>query len=223
MKVITIVSGGMDSAVLATHLAERKYEQHLLSFNYGQRHVKELEYAFYLSAKLACQYDVVDLTSLKRLLAGSALTDNIVVPDGHYTDESMKATIVPNRNAIMLSIAYAVAVAENASYVAYGAHAGDHAIYPDCRPSFVERFQAMEHVAAGSTILLKTPFLYLTKADIVKEGHRLGVDFAATWSCYKGGEIHCGTCGTCVERREAFHLAGVEDPTTYQVVEDVHS
>lgn len=216
MKSITILSGGMDSTTLAHHLAKKGYAQHLLSFHYGQKHYKELGFAYNLAVKMGLQHDVVDLTTLKGLLTGSALTDDVAIPDGHYTEETMKATIVPNRNAIMLSIAYAVAVAEDAQYVSYGAHAGDHAVYPDCRPLFIERFGHMEQAATESGIMLMTPFLYLSKTEIVKEGDRLGVDFAATWSCYKGGEIHCGVCGTCTERREAFLLAGIEDPTSYE-------
>jgi 7-cyano-7-deazaguanine synthase len=216
MKVITIVSGGLDSSVLVHFLAAKGYEQHILSFNYGQRHLKELQSATYLSAKLGLQHDVVNLSALKYLLAGSALTDNIEVPDGHYTAESMKITIVPNRNAIMLSIAYAVAVAEHAQYVAIGVHAGDHTVYPDCRPPFIDSFQKMEQWATEAGIMLLAPFLYQTKSYIVQEGDRLGVDFAATWSCYKGGELHCGSCATCVERSVSFRQAGVDDPTVYE-------
>ena len=139
------------------------------------------------------------------------------MPDGHYAEESMKITVVPNRNAIMLSIAYGVAVSKGANAVAAAFHGGDHFIYPDCRPGFINAFAAMQsHALEGlSNIQLYTPFVNLTKADIAVEGARLGVPFEYTWSCYKGGDLHCGRCGTCVERREAFDLAGVSDPTIY--------
>ncbi len=217
---VAIVSGGMDSVTLAHLLASEGYDLHLLSFDYGQRHRKELEFAALCASLLGAQHDVVDLSSLTALLKGSALTDGgVAVPDGHYAQENMKITVVPNRNAMMLSIAFAVAVAEGAAVVGAGIHAGDHAIYPDCRPAFAAAFDAMQRLAVqgfgDSNLRLYTPFVDITKADIVTIGHRLGVDYKATWSCYKGGEAHCGTCGTCVERREAFELAGVPDPTRY--------
>ncbi|HEY7824400.1 MAG TPA: 7-cyano-7-deazaguanine synthase, partial [Acidimicrobiia bacterium] len=153
-------------------------------------------------------------------LHGSALTsDEIDVPDGHYAQETMKATVVPNRNAIMLAIATGIAVAEGAEVVATGVPAGDHFIYPDCRPDFFNPFAvAMEAANDGFTVdgfRLEAPFISMTKADIAAYGSSIGVDYAITWSCYKGGEIHCGRCGTCVERIEAFLDAGVHDPTNY--------
>jgi 7-cyano-7-deazaguanine synthase len=151
------------------------------------------------------------------MLGGSALTDDIAVPDGHYAEESMKITVVPNRNAIMLAIAYGLAVAQGADTVAAAVHGGDHFIYPDCRPAFIEAFQTMENYALDGQppIGLYVPFVMLAKADIVAIGEKLAVPFAETWSCYKGGTMHCGRCGTCVERLEAFQLALVPDPTDY--------
>jgi 7-cyano-7-deazaguanine synthase len=219
-KAIAIVSGGMDSVTLAYLLTSEGYDLHLLSFDYGQRHRKELEFAARCAGVLGAQHDVVDLSSLTSLLKGSALTDaGVAVPDGHYAHENMKITVVPNRNAMMLSIAFVVAVAEGAAVVGAGIHAGDHAIYPDCRPAFAEAFDAMQRLAVegfgNPDLHLYTPFVDITKAGIVTIGYRLGVDYARTWSCYKGGEAHCGACGTCVERKEAFELAGVPDPTRY--------
>jgi len=218
---VAIVSGGMDSVTLAHLLTSEGYDLHLLSFDYGQRHRKELEFAALCAGTLGARHDVVDLSSLTTLLKGSALTDGgVAVPDGHYAQENMKVTVVPNRNAMMLAIAYAVAVAEGAELVGAGIHAGDHAIYPDCRPAFAEAFEAMQCLAVegfgNPDLRLYTPFVSITKANIVTIGHRLGVDYARTWSCDKGGEAHCGTCGTCVERKEAFELAGVPDPTRYE-------
>lgn len=219
MKAIAIVSGGMDSVTLAYLLASRGYTLHLLSFNYGQRHVRELEYAARCAADLGAQHTIIDLSSITPLLSGSALTDNIDVPEGHYAAPNMRLTVVPNRNAIMLAIAYAVAVAEGATMVATGVHAGDHPIYPDCRPEFIAAFDAMELHAtdgyAADGLHLYAPFVHMSKAEIVALGASLFVPYEHTWSCYKGDEAHCGVCGTCVERREAFVLAGVADPTIY--------
>lgn len=217
---VVIVSGGMDSAVLAYLLHRSGAALTLLSFDYGQRHRIELVYARRTAEALAAQHHVVDLTGILPLLSGSALTDATVeVPDGHYTDASMRATVVPHRNAIMLDIAVARAVATQADAVAFGAHAGDHPIYPDCRPAFLQAYERMALVAndgfAVSGFRVLAPFIGLSKAEIAALGAQLDVPFADTWSCYKGGSVHCGMCGTCVERREAFELAGVSDPTVY--------
>lgn len=220
MKVVAVVSGGLDSAVLAHHLLAEGHVVRLLSFDYGQRHAVELDHASRLASALGARHDVVDLRTAGHLLAGSALTDpDVAVPDGHYTDESMRSTVVANRNAIFVQVAVGVAVAERASAVALGIHAGDHPIYPDCRPAFVAAAEHLARVAnegfAVPGFALLAPFIGWTKADIVGRGAELGVAFAGTWSCYKGGAVHCGTCGTCTERREAFALAGIADPTPY--------
>ncbi|GAA4888795.1 7-cyano-7-deazaguanine synthase QueC [Pseudonocardia sp. C8] len=219
---VVIASGGLDSTVLAYWLHARGTQLTLLSFDYGQRHRVELRYAAAVASALETRHEVVDLSALGRVLGGSALTDSGVgVPDGHYTDETMRATVVPNRNAIMLDIAVAMAVVTKADAVAFGAHAGDHPIYPDCRESFTTSFARTAHVAnegfLPSDFQLVVPFLANSKTDIVRLGAALGVPFEQTWSCYRGGAQHCGTCGTCTERREAFRDAGVTDPTTYAV------
>lgn len=216
-KAIAIVSGGMDSVTLAYLLSSKNYALHILSFNYNQRHVKELQYAENTARKLGAEFSIIDLSFFGSMLRGSSLTDNIEVPDGHYAEESMKITVVPNRNAIMLAMAYGIAVAEKANIVATGVHAGDHFIYPDCRPEFINSFRTMQNnaIEGFGNVDLFAPFLYLTKADIVSMGKSLHVPFNETWSCYKGQDIHCGTCGTCVERKEAFQLAHIEDPTVY--------
>ncbi len=217
---VVIASGGLDSTTVAYWLASLGSRVTLLSFDYGQRHRKELDYARAVGELLDASHEVVDLTSVGRLLGGSALTDTAVqVPDGHYSDQSMRATVVPNRNMIMLSVAVGVAVAAGADAVAFGAHAGDHPIYPDCRGEFFDQFAETARAATDGFHVegfdLIAPFLALTKADIVTVGGQVGVPFERTWSCYKGGRVHCGTCGTCIERREAFEVAGVEDPTEY--------
>jgi 7-cyano-7-deazaguanine synthase len=220
---VVIVSGGMDSVTLAYYLIDRcpeKMDLHFLSFDYGQRHVKELECAGYHATQLGAAWDVVDLTSITKLLApsGSVLVDmDTEVPEGHYAEDSMRATVVPNRNAIMLSIATGVAVAEHALTVAAGMHAGDHYIYPDCRPAFLAplntAFQRGNKGFWHGHIM--APFIEMSKTDICRLGTDLGVDYSMTWSCYVGGQYHCGKCGTCVERIEAFRDAGVDDPTIY--------
>jgi 7-cyano-7-deazaguanine synthase len=220
-RAVAVVSGGLDSTVMAYSLRAEGYELAAISFDYGQRHRKELQFAEQVSIDLGASWTLIDLhaAGLTGILPGSALTDEAVaVPDGHYADESMRITVVPNRNAIMLSIACALAVTRDAEAVAFGAHAGDHFIYPDCRPEFVRAFASMVNLAVEglATIEILTPFLTMTKADIVKMGADLHVPFERTWSCYKGGALHCGTCGTCYERREAFAIAHVVDPTVYE-------
>ena len=210
----------MDSAALAYLLDSEGYELHLLSVDYGQRHKKEISYAKRCAARLGATFDVADISQVGRLLSGSALTADLEVPHGHYAAENMAVTVVPNRNAIMLSLAYGVAVAREAQIVATAVHAGDHFVYPDCRPQFVEAFDAMERRAVEGfgdpDLRLHTPFIHKTKAEIVEIGTSLGVLYEDTWSCYEGGEIHCGLCGTCNERKEAFQIANVPDPTKYR-------
>lgn len=218
---VVIISGGLDSTTLVYHLRAQGSDVRMLSFDYGQRHGRELNCARQIAQDLQLCHHVVDLRAVGALLGGSALTDpGMAVPDGHYADESMRATVVPNRNALMLDIAVAVAVTAGSDAVAFGAHGGDHVIYPDCRPEFVDAFTASARLAndgflpPGFRVL--APFLHLTKADIVRLGSRYGVPFERTWSCYRGGARHCGMCGTCTERREAFQLAQVPDPTAYE-------
>jgi 7-cyano-7-deazaguanine synthase len=220
-RAVAVVSGGLDSTTMAYSLRAQGYTLSAISFDYGQRHRKELGFAERIAAELDAPWTLIDLRAagLTRVLTGSALTDRTVtVPDGHYADESMKITVVPNRNAIMLSIACALAVTREAGAVAFGAHTGDHFIYPDCRPEFVRAFESMVNVAVEglASIEILAPFLSMTKTDIVKLGDQLHVPFERTWSCYKGGALHCGLCGTCFERREAFALAHVADPTAYE-------
>lgn len=217
METIVICSGGLDSVTLAHKAAAERRLAGLLSFDYGQRHVKEVDSARACAARLGVPHRVVDLRGVGAALSGSALTDDVDVPDGHYAEETMKITIVPNRNAIMLAVAFGMAAAQKAGAVAAAVHGGDHFIYPDCRPGFIAAFQAMQDAALEgyADVRLWTPYVNGSKADIVTDGARLKVPFDKTWSCYKGRARHCGRCGTCVERREAFHLAGVADPTAY--------
>ncbi|WP_233570962.1 7-cyano-7-deazaguanine synthase QueC [Nocardiopsis sp. Huas11] len=211
-------SGGLDSTVLAYDLARSGHELALLSFDYGQRHRRELHAARRLAHRLSANHRVVDLSSLKTLFSGSALTNpDITVPAGQYTAETLRTTVVPARNAIFLSVAIGAAVSWDAQAVAFAAHSGDHQVYPDCRPAFV---RAVQELARASTegfgdVGVLAPYVTWSKAQIVEHGQRLGVPFETTWSCYQGLEWHCGTCSTCRERRSAFVSAQVPDPTEY--------
>lgn len=215
--VVVIYSGGMDSFTLL-HLARaRGYRVHALSFDYGQRHVRELECARQVCEELSVPHKVIDIRALSEVMAGSALTDAVDVPEGHYEEDNMKATVVPNRNMILLSLATGYAVTVGAVAVWYGAHGGDHAIYPDCRPEFVEKMDAVCQVANYEPVNIEAPFMGSDKGVILAEGLKLGLDYSRTWTCYNGRDRACGVCGSCVERLEAFAANGVSDPLRYEV------
>lgn len=217
MKILVICSGGLDSVSLAHIVADKHRLTRLVSFDYGQRHRKELDFAAAAARRLDVPHHLIDMTQIGAALTGSALTGDVEVPDGHYAEDTMRLTVVPNRNAIMLAIGFGIAAAQGDDAVATAVHGGDHFIYPDCRPGFTAAFETMQKAALEgyADIALHTPFVHRSKAEIVAEGALRGTPFAETWSCYKGGAVHCGRCGTCVERREAFHIAGVPDPTFY--------
>lgn len=216
MRTVAIFSGGLDSTVLLHELLATGDEVQALSVDYGQRHRVELQYAERTAKRLGIPWQIADLSRISGLLAGSSQTSvDVAVPHGHYAEESMKQTVVPNRNMIMLAVAGGWAISQQADRLAYGAHMGDHTIYPDCRPEFVAAMRHALGLADWHKLELYCPFLNLSKADIVSRGVELGVDFAQTWSCYEGGQRHCGLCGTCFERREAFRLASEPDPTQY--------
>ena len=217
-KAVIILSGGMDSSTLAYLLAHQGYHLHAISFDYGQRHKKELESASAIAHALHAEHTLIDLRKIGSHLTGSALTDETVeVPHGYYAAENMRLTVVPNRNAIMLSIATGIAVAEGAEMVATAVHAGDHYIYPDCRPEFIAAFEkAMQLANMIPTFQIHAPFIDITKVEIARIGAALGVPYELTWTCYEGGDIHCGVCGSCQERRAGFRESGVPDPTIYR-------
>jgi 7-cyano-7-deazaguanine synthase len=225
MRLVVLSSGGMDSTTLLAHaLSTMTTDVLALSVDYGQRHAKELDAAARVAAHYGVEHTVVDLTALRDVLAGSSLTsDDVAVPDGHYAEESMRITVVPNRNLIMLAVAGGLAVSRQAERVLTAVHAGDHFIYPDCRPEFIRAASAALYTGTfgfapdGEGVEVAAPFLHKSKTWIAYYGHTLGVPFDKTWSCYKGGDLHCGTCGTCVERQEAFRDANVDDPTAYQL------
>jgi len=217
---LVLLSGGVDSStLLAESLVdpndrERVVEATAVFVNYGQRHLREQYAADAIARYYGVKLITLDLRSFG-LSVRSALTQaDIPVPHGHYTEDSMAATVVPNRNATMLSAAAGVAASLGHNMVKTAVHAGDHAVYADCRPEFIDAIDAATQFGCG--VRISAPFVNISKADIVKLGAALSVPYALTWSCYEGRERHCGRCGTCVERAEAFHLAGVPDVTLYE-------
>ena len=216
-KGLIVMSGGMDSATLMYQLLDKGDGVIAASVNYGQRHKKELTCAKTLCHDARVPWKCIEVPRLREILGGSALTsDEIQVPEGHYAEESMKQTVVPNRNMILMSLAAGYAISQKCDYIAYAAHAGDHAIYPDCRKEFADAMSLALSLCDWHSINLYRPYVELGKHDIAKIGEGLGVPYGDTWSCYKGGDLHCGKCGTCVERKEAFELSGVPDPTKYE-------
>ena len=216
VKVVVLCSGGMDS-VTALHWARREHDlAAAVSFDYGARHNRrEIPFAAEHAAKLGVRHEVIRLPFMGSLFSSALLAGGGAIPDGHYEEEKMRRTVVPFRNAILLSISAGFAESVGAEALVIAAHGGDHAVYPDCREEFLESFDRAMRLGTYAGIKLLRPFVAMDKAGIAAAGARLGVDYARTWSCYKGGELHCGRCGTCVERREAFIKAGLPDPTVY--------
>jgi 7-cyano-7-deazaguanine synthase len=215
-KVVVIYSGGMDSFTVLNKARKEGFEVYAISFNYGQRHDKELDYASRACDKLGIEHKVIDISSVNQILGGSALTDDIDVPEGHYEEESMKTTVVPNRNMMMLSMAVAYAVAIEAEAVYFGAHSGDHAIYPDCRTRFVEAMNAVCKIANYQSVEVRAPYLDSSKIEILNDGLAMGLDYGLSWTCYNGREKACGKCGACQERLEAFDRNNAIDPIEYE-------
>ena len=215
MKTAVIFSGGMDSATLLYQLRADGHQVMPIGVNYGQRHRKELNCAEMFCRGIGLSYPILDLRNVGALLTGSSQTDsNVPVPHGHYAAENMKLTVVPNRNMLMLAAAGAVALAERCDAIAYGAHAGDHTIYPDCRPTFIQIMREAFLNCDWNPLQLLVPFQDWTKGQIAERGILLGVPYELTWTCYEGGERPCGACGACTERAEAFAFAGAKDPLT---------
>jgi 7-cyano-7-deazaguanine synthase len=217
MKALVLFSGGLDSTVLATQMKQEATETRLLSIDYGQRHAKELDHSQKVADHLGLAHEILKLPQLGQILGGSSLTDkSMTLPEGHYAEESMKSTVVPNRNMILLALAGGHALSIGFDTIAYAAHAGDHTIYPDCRPEFADAMNKALGLADWNDLNLHRPYVEMTKSDLVSLGEELNAPLQLTWSCYAGGEIHCGKCGTCVERKEAFALANIPDPTKYE-------
>ncbi len=215
-KVIVLLSGGMDSVTALYDALENHEVVGALSFDYGSKHNhKEIPFAVLHCKKTNIIHRIVKMDFISELFKSDLLKSGGDIPEGHYEAESMKATVVPFRNGIMLAIACGYAESLEAEAVVIGAHSGDHAIYPDCRNDFMDAMsQAMQNGTYAKVELL-APFVDIDKTAILKKGIQLGLDYSLTWSCYKGNDLHCGKCGTCVERKEAFELAGVADPTIY--------
>lgn len=220
MKAVALVSGGVDSATLLYKLRSEGFEVHALTLLYGQRHLREIEAAKAICRRLGVEHRIIDISGIKGLLR-SALTDRAIeipeVPETAEHYDTLKITIVPNRNAMLLSVATAYAVSIGAGLVAYAAHFSDRGVYPDCRKEFVEAFQqAMRLGNEKPELRIEAPFVEMNKSEIVKLGSALRVPYGLTWSCYKGGEKHCGVCSSCRERKRAFKEAGIRDPTEYE-------
>lgn len=213
---VIVVSGGMDSVTL---LYEKKDEIALgISFDYGSNHShNELPLAALHCQRLGIKHVVVPLGFMHQYFKSSLLESGESIPDGSYDEENMKSTVVPFRNGVMLAVAAGIAESNGLTKVLIANHGGDHTIYPDCRPEFITAMDAAVEAGTFARVRVVAPYTNISKADIARCGRALGIDYAETWSCYKGGDVHCGTCGTCVERKEALRKAGIEDNTPYQL------
>ena len=213
---VIVASGGMDSTTLLYDVINQGYNVRVISFDYGQKHKKEIDCIINICNKLNINHEVVDLKILNSLAPSALTREHWDVPEGHYADDNMKETVVPNRNMIMLSLAVAHAINTRAKKIFYGAHSGDHDIYPDCRKEFIDAMREAIKLADWDEVELEAPYWNIDKGDIAIKGKELGVDYSMTWTCYKGKEKACGKCGACVERLEAFKKASVEDPIEYE-------
>ena len=212
---VIILSGGMDSVTMLYDYKDRIAVA--ISFDYGSNHNnKEIPFARLHCERLGIRHIVIPLSFMAEYFKSSLLSGADDIPEGNYDDENMKSTVVPFRNGIMLSVAVGIAESNELKYVMMANHGGDHAIYPDCRPEFVESFSAAAKAGTYVGVTLFAPYTSLTKADIARRGKELGIDYSETWSCYKGGEVHCGKCGTCIERKEALAEANIDDTTIYE-------
>lgn len=212
---IIILSGGMDSVTMLYEYRERIALA--VTFNYGSNHAKrEISFAKYHCKKLGVEHIIIQLSFIKKYFDSSLLSGAENIPSGHYADENMKSTVVPFRNGIMLSVACGIAESRGLKNVMIANHGGDHAIYPDCRPEFIEGMTSAMTNGTYNGVKIFAPYTNITKGDIAVKGKELGIDYTKTWSCYRGGRVHCGTCGTCVERKEAMSYAGIEDKTKYE-------
>ena len=217
--VVVLLSGGIDSSTLLYYLKANGYHPKALTLLYGQKHSREVRAASMIAEEAHTDHDIVDISGIRPLIESGSLVGDEELPREHYSHESQKSTIVPNRNAILLSIAVGHAIKLNVNEVAYAAHSNDRAIYPDCRKEFVDAFESAMRLANDRPSFgIFAPFIDWTKADIVGEGIDLGVPFNLTWTCYRGTAPACGKCSTCQERLEAFDINGIKDPIGYEVV-----
>ena len=211
---LIIVSGGMDSVTLL-----HEYKDHIalaVTFDYGANHSQnEIPFAKLHCERLGIKHLVIPLDFMHQYFKSSLLEGAEAIPEGHYEDENMKSTVVPFRNGIMLAIACGIAESNGLRKVMIANHGGDHAIYPDCRPEFIQAMSSAMQNGTYEHLRIEAPYTNISKSEIARHGKALGIDYSETWSCYKGGTVHCGKCGTCTERKEALHEAGIEDPTVY--------
>lgn len=217
-KAVVIYSGGMDSFTILNRAIKEGFEVYALTFDYGQKHKKEIRYAESVCQELGISHRIIDITAINQLLQSSSLTSDKAIPEGHYEAANMKSTVVPNRNMILLSLAIGYAVDIGSNKVYYGAHSGDHAIYPDCRPDFVHAMNRVAKLANYEPVDIVTPYLNGDKIEILADGLKMGLDYGKTWTCYNGREKACGKCGSCVERLEAFEKNHATDPLEYETV-----
>ena len=212
---LLVLSGGMDSVSMLYEFASRIALA--VSFNYGSNHnSREIACAAENCRRLGIEHLVIPLEFMGKYFRSSLLQGAEAIPEGHYADDNMKSTVVPFRNGIMLSISSGLAESRGLAYVMIANHAGDHTIYPDCRPGFIQAMNRAIQEGTFADVSLLAPYTDITKGEIAIRGERAGVDFSLTYSCYKGGELHCGKCGTCIERKEALREAGIKDPTVYE-------
>ena len=211
---VLILSGGMDSTTLLYDYQDRIALA--VTFDYGSKHnAREIPFARLHCQRLGIEHLVIPLSFMQQYFTSSLLQGGDDIPEGHYAEENMKSTVVPFRNGIMLSVAVGLAESRHLQYVMMANHGGDHTISPDCRPEFVSAFDQAAKAGTFEGVGLLSPYTNWTKGDIARRGKELGIDYAETWSCYNGGDVHCGRCGTCVERREAMAEAGIDDRTPY--------
>lgn len=212
---VLVLSGGMDSVTMLHEYKDRIAIA--VSFDYGSNHnAREIECARINCEELGIDHLVIPLDFMGRYFRSSLLSGAEAIPEGHYADDNMKSTVVPFRNGIMLSIACGLAESHDLKTVMIANHGGDHTIYPDCRPDFVKAMSQAMSAGTYEGVEILAPYTDITKSDIARIGKRLGIDYTKTYSCYKGGQKHCGRCGTCVERKEALAEAGIEDMTEYE-------
>lgn len=212
---LIVVSGGMDSTTMLYEYADEIALA--VTFDYGANHgPKEIPLAQMHCKRLGIEHIVIKMDFMQRYFQSSLLSGAEAIPEGNYDDENMRSTVVPFRNGIMLAIACGLAESRGLKRLMIANHAGDHAIYPDCRPAFVEAMSQATQAGTYDGICIDAPYTNLTKGEIAARGKRLGIDYSETWSCYKGGDKHCGKCGTCMERKEALAAAGIPDPTVYE-------
>ena len=219
-KVVLILSGGMDSTTLLYKYVKEGYLIECVSFDYGQKQKIELEHASHLTKMLNVKHRIIDVSFMKNILTKSSLINNdIAVPHGEYSKDNMLSTVVPNRNTILLSIAWAIACNENANILAYGAQCGDHYLYPDTRPDYFSAINLALRLGTEDcrmdNLQLEAPLLHLNKEEVIALGLKYGVDYSLTYSCYEGNKLHCGECGACQNRKKAFAKLGLNDPIKY--------